>query len=155
MFKLYNVVGTQFWANCWPAKLRSVPPALAKADAAEQRIRPKLDLTDAQPEEPGGSGAGHEYQAGAGPKVGPNMVNYRVHMEPYSDSQGNAPCCQPPHYSLHIPGPSQCPRVEKPHPASVSGTRPAVAGCTRKDIAQVVLNGSGISVSRNRRREQE
>jgi hypothetical protein len=31
---------------------------------------PKVYLTCAQPEEPGGSGTGHEYQAGAGPKHG-------------------------------------------------------------------------------------
>jgi hypothetical protein len=33
--KHYNIVGTQFRANCGPAKLRSVPPALAKADAPD------------------------------------------------------------------------------------------------------------------------
>jgi hypothetical protein len=75
-----------------------------------------------------------------------NMVNlnYRVHIEPFSNSQGVAQCCQPTHYPLHIQGPSQCPRIDKPYPASVSATRPAVAGCTRKDVVQVMLFGSSI-----------
>ena len=80
----------------------------------------------------------------------PNMVNYRVHMAPFS-------CCAvcstvtqcrqtpPPPHSLHITGPAQLPRVDKPHPTSVTGTRPAVTGCTRKEVAQVVLNGSSVS----------
>ena len=37
-------------------------------------------------------------------------------------------CLEPHWLSLHIAGPSQCPRVDKPHPASVPRTRPAVAG---------------------------
>ena len=67
-----------------------------------------------------------------------------------------SPCCAlcrtvtqchqiPPPHSLHITGPAQRPRVDKPHPTSVAGTRPAVAGCARKEVAQVVRNGSGVS----------
>jgi hypothetical protein len=47
--------------------------------------------------------------------------------------------------SLHIAGPSQCPLVDKPHPASVPGTRPAVAGRSRKEIALAVGNGSCVA----------
>jgi hypothetical protein len=39
--------------------------------------------------------------------------------------------------SLHTTGPSQSLRVDKPHPASIAATQPAVAGCVRKDVAQV------------------
>ncbi len=47
-------------------------------------------------------------------------------------------CLQIRWLSLHIAGPSQCPLVDKPHPASVAGTRPAVAGCSRKEVAQAL-----------------
>jgi hypothetical protein len=49
--------------------------------------------------------------------------------------------------SLHIAGPSQCTRVDKlePHHASVPGTRSAVAGRSRKEIAQAVGNGYGVA----------
>ena len=56
-----------------------------------------------------------------------------------------AQCLQSPFHSLRITGPSQYPRVDKPHPASVACTLPAAAGCARKDVAQVVRNGSGVS----------
>ncbi len=46
---------------------------------------------------------------------------------------------------LNITGPSQCPRVDKPHPASIAATRPAVAGCVRKDVEQVIWNGPGVA----------
>ena len=79
----------------------------------------------------------------------PNMVNYRVHMAPFFRLRlmlhsHTVPSTPPPH-SLHITGPAQRPRVDKPHPTSVAGNRPAVAGCARKEVAQVVLNGSGVS----------
>jgi hypothetical protein len=37
--------------------------------------------------------------------------------------------------SLHITGPRQGPRVDKPHPASITSTRPA--GCAWKEVVQV------------------
>ncbi len=54
-------------------------------------------------------------------------------------------CLQPHWPSLHIAGPAQSPRVDKPHPASVPGTLSAVSGRARKTIAQVVHNGSGVA----------
>jgi hypothetical protein len=35
-----------------------------------------------------------------------------------------------------IIGPSQFPQVDKPHPASIAGSRLAVVGSARKDVAQ-------------------
>ena len=35
--------------------------------------------------------------------------------------------------------------VDKPHPASVPGTRSAVAGRSQKEIVQAVWNGSGVT----------
>jgi hypothetical protein len=54
-------------------------------------------------------------------------------------------CLQRYWLSLHIAGPSQSPRVDKLHPASVPETRPAVAGRSPKEIAQAVGNGSGVA----------
>ena len=69
---------------------------------------------------------------------------------------GDAPCSNATYFhstaldktlfhALHIPGPSQSPRVDEPHPATVAGARPAVAGCAIKHVAQVVRNGRGVS----------
>ena len=65
------------------------------------------------------------------------MVLQRLHMEPFSmwhDRRSNRPA------SLHITGPSQSPRVNKPHPASIAGTRPAVPWRPGKVDAQMVWN---------------
>ena len=47
--------------------------------------------------------------------------------------------------SLHIAGPAKSPLIYKPHPASVPGTLPAVAGRSFKTIAQAVWNGSCVT----------
>ncbi len=47
--------------------------------------------------------------------------------------------------SLHITGPSKCPLVDKPHPAFIATTRPAVTGCVREDVEQVVWNGPSVA----------
>ncbi len=41
------------------------------------------------------------------------------------------------------------PRVYKPHPASIACTRPAVAGCTWKEVLEVALNCSGVTYWHN------
>ena len=43
-------------------------------------------------------------------------------------------------HSLHVTGPRHCPRIDEPHPASIASTRPAVARCDWKQIAQMVRN---------------
>ena len=43
-------------------------------------------------------------------------------------------------HSLHVTGPRHCPRIDEPHPASIASTRPAVARCSWKQVAQVVRN---------------
>ena len=60
-------------------------------------------------------------------------------------------CFVPRSTSLHITGPTQSPRVDKPHPATIACTRPAVAGSAWKNIAQVVGNCSGITDGDNRK----
>ena len=54
-------------------------------------------------------------------------------------------CLQLQWLSLHIAGPAQSPRVDKPHPASVPGTLPAVAGRSHEMIAQAVRNCSCVT----------
>jgi hypothetical protein len=73
------------------------------------------------------------YQTVAGSKHGELSCSHGTFLQ---TALYVAPCLHPPFHSLHITGPSQCPRVEKPHPASVAGTRPAVAGCARKEVVQ-------------------
>ena len=51
----------------------------------------------------------------------------------------------PPSCSLHITGPRQCPRVDKPHAASITSTLPAVAGCAREEVAKVMRNCSCVT----------
>jgi hypothetical protein len=54
--------------------------------------------------------------------------------------------------SLNITGPSQCPRIDKPRPASIAGTvtLPAVAGRHGKVVAQAVWNCSRAAYWYNR-----
>ena len=47
--------------------------------------------------------------------------------------------------SLHVQGPSQSPRVDEPHPASIASTRSAVAGSARKCVVQVVRDSAGVT----------
>jgi hypothetical protein len=52
---------------------------------------------------------------------------------------------QPYWLSLLIAGPSQCPLVDKQHPATVPRTRLAVTWRSWKETAQAVQNGSSVS----------
>ena len=54
-------------------------------------------------------------------------------------------CLQVQWLSLHIAGPAQCPRVDKPHPASVPRPLPAVTGRSLEMIAQAVRNCSCVT----------
>ncbi len=49
----------------------------------------------------------------------------------------------------------QGPRVDKPHLASISRIRPAVAGRALKDVAKVVRNCSGVTDWHNRKFTQD
>jgi hypothetical protein len=76
-------------------------------------------------------GTGHKYWRVAGPnlKYGELACSHGTFLQAALDV---ALCLQPPFHSLHIAGPSKCPRVDKPHPASVAGTRPAVGAPGKK-----------------------
>ncbi len=58
-------------------------------------------------------------------------------------------CLQLQWLSLHIAGPAQCPRVDKPHPASVPRPLPAVAGRSLEMIAQAVQYCSCVTDRNN------
>jgi hypothetical protein len=142
-------VCTTISANDPPQKVRSTifaPPQVEHRGATEPHILPKAYLADAQQNNPSDSGSGHVYQTGAGPEDEEFSCSHGtfLHVAPYV-AQSHSAITPPPPHSLHITGPAQLPRVDKPHPTSVAGTRPAVAGCTRKEVAQVVLNGSSVS----------
>jgi hypothetical protein len=53
--------------------------------------------------------------------------------------------------SLHVPGPSQSPRVDEPHLASIASTRSSVAGSARKCVAQVVQDNAGDTDGNHRK----
>ena len=67
------------------------------------------------------------------------MVVPRVHMEHFSMHTA-IPCDL-----LQVTGPSQCPRVDEPHPASIACTLPAVAGSARKGVAHAVRNSPSVT----------
>ncbi len=46
---------------------------------------------------------------------------------------------------LQVTGPSQRPRVDEPHPASIACARPPVAGSARKGIAHAVRDSTGVT----------
>ncbi len=60
-------------------------------------------------------------------------------------------CFVPRSTSLHITGPTQSPRDDNSHPATIACTRLVVAGSAWKNIAQVVGNCSGITDGDNRK----
>ncbi len=53
--------------------------------------------------------------------------------------------------SLHVPGPSQSPLVDEPHPASITSTRTAVAGSAKKCVVQVVRDSAGVTDGNHRK----
>ena len=57
--------------------------------------------------------------------------------------------------SLHITGPSKCPRIDKPHTASIARTRPAVARRAWKVVVQVVWDCPRITNRYNRQFSQD
>ncbi len=74
-------------------------------------------------------------------------------MEPFSMWHEDAQTALP--VSLHITGPTQCPRVDKPHTTSIAETRPAVARRPRKVVAQVVWDCPSVTNWYNRQFSQD
>ncbi len=120
------------------------PPQGHDWDASETHIGLTVYLTAALPDESNGIHTGHTVQRGACPKHGDASRSHRTFLHMASRAE-------PPPRLLHIQGPSKFTRVDKPHPASIAGSRLAVAGSARKDVAQVIWNGSCIADCDNRK----
>ncbi len=84
----------------------------------------------------------------------PNMVNYCAHMEPFSMSHFMSHTRTVNLTSIHYISRDHPNAHELTNPASIAGSRPAVAGCARKDVEQVVRNGSCVSNRHNRKLSQ-
>ena len=131
------------------------PPQVHGGDATDQHILPKVYLTNAQPDDPSDRSTGLVYHTGAGSKHG-ELSCHSVHMEPFSMTHNMSHCAFNP-LSIHY--------ILRDHPNiheltnhilhSVAGTRPAVAGCSRKDVVPLVRNGSCVTNRHNRKFSQD
>ena len=120
------------------------PPQVSDADARERHIQPKVFIRDALPEEPSGIGTAHPEQTIAWPKHGYASRSHGTFL--HASSRAATP-----QVSLHVPRPSQSPRVDEPHLASIASTRSAVAGRARKCIAQVVRDSASVTDGNHRK----
>ncbi len=114
------------------------PPQVNDTDATEPHIRPKVYIGDALPEEPSGIVTARPETTTARAKPGDAWCSHGIFLQAASrDATHRA--------SLHVPGPSQSPRVDEPHPASIASTRSAVAWSSRECVAQVVRDSAGVT----------
>ena len=113
------------------------PPQLHERDATEPHIWPNVYFAYAQPREPTRIVRGQPEQTLAWPKHGDASCSHGTFLPAASRAAI-------PWDLLHVTGPSQCPRVDEPHSASIACARPAVAGSARKGIAHAVRNSPGV-----------
>jgi hypothetical protein len=140
-----NGMCTSFLADTLPKQASSTvfdPPQVSNADARERHIQPKVYIHDALPEEPNGFGTAHPEQTKA--------QTWRC-MDTWNLFSVRRRALQPFKISLHVPRPSQSPRVDEPHLASIASTRSAVAGSARKCVAQVVRDSAGVTYGNHRK----
>ena len=112
-------------------------PQVHELDATEPHIWPNVYLADALPREPIRIVRAPPEQTVAWPKDGDVTCSHGT-IRP-AGSRATIPCDL-----LHVTGPSQCPRVDEPHSASVARTWSAVAGSARKGVAHAVRNSTGV-----------
>ena len=121
------------------------PPQVNDTDATEPHIRPKVYIGDALSEEPNGIVAARPAPTIARPKHGDAGCSHGTFLHAASRAATLRD-------SLHVPGPSQRPRVDEPHPASIASTRrSAVAGSARKCVVQVVRDSAGVTDGNHRK----
>jgi hypothetical protein len=142
-------VCTSFLADTPPKQALSTvfaPPQDNGSDATEPHIRPQVYIGDALPEEPSEIVAARPAPTIARPKHGDAGCSHGTFLHAASRAATLRD-------SLHVQGPSQSPRVDEPHPASIASTRSAVAagGSARKCVAQVVLDSAGVSDGNHRK----
>ncbi len=101
------------------------PPQPHERDATVPHILPNVYLADSLPSEPSKIIRGQPKQTVAWPKHGrcDASCSHRTFLPAASASRAAIPWDL-----LHVTGPSQCARVDEPHPASIACARPAVAG---------------------------
>lgn len=134
-------VCTSFLADTPPKQVSSTvfdSPQVSDTEATEQHIRPKVYIGDALPEEPSGIVTAQPEQTIAWPKHGDASRSHGTFL--HESSRAATPW-----NSLQVPGPSQSPRVDEPHLASIASTRSAVAWSARKCVAQVVRDSAGVT----------
>jgi hypothetical protein len=82
-------------------------------DASEPPTRPKVYRDEALPVKPNGIVTGHAEQTGACTNHGAASNSHRTFL--HAALRTDIPLD-----SIHITGPSQCPRVDEPHPAPIA-----------------------------------
>ena len=138
---------TSFLADTPPKQALSTvfaPPQDNGSDTTEPHTRPQVYIGDALPEEPSEIVAARPAPTIARPKHGDAGCSHGTFLHAASRAATLRD-------SLHVPGPSQSPRVDEPHPASIASTRSAVAGSARKCVAQVVRDSAGVSDGNHRK----
>jgi hypothetical protein len=123
-------------------------PQLHERDATAPHIWPNVYLADALPREPIRIVRGQPEQTAAWPKHGDASCSHGTFLP--AGSRAAIPWDL-----LQVTGPSQCPRVDEPHPASIACARPAVAGSARKGVAHAVRNSSSITDRYHRKFAQD
>ena len=116
------------------------PQQPLERDATEPHIWPNVYLADALLREPVRIIRAQLEQTLAWPKHADVSGSHGTLSVRPAGSSANIP-----RYLLHVTGPSQCPRVDEPHPASIACARPPVAGSARKGVAHAVRDSTGVT----------
>ncbi len=114
------------------------PQQVHELEATEQHIWPNVYLADAFLREPNRIVRAQPEQTVALPKHGDASCSHGTFLPAASRAAI-------PWVLLQVTGPSQCPRVDEPHPASVACARPPVAGSARKGVAHAVRDSTGVT----------
>jgi hypothetical protein len=140
-------VCTSFLAYTPPKPASSTvfdPPQVSDEDDTDPHIRPKVYIRNALPEETSGIGTAHAEQTIAWSKHGHALRSHGTFLHALARAAT-------PQDSLHVPRPSQSPRVDEAHLASIASTLSAVAGSARKCVAQVVQDGASVTHGNHRK----
>ncbi len=110
-------------------------PKLHERDATEPHIWPNVYLANALLREPIRIVRAQPEQTVARPKHGDASCSHETFL----------PRAAIPWVLLQVTGPSQCPLVDEPHPASIPCARPPVAGSARKGVAHAVRDRTRVT----------
>jgi hypothetical protein len=113
------------------------PPQLHERDTTEPHIWPNVYLADALLREPIRIVSAQPEQTVAWPKHADASCSHGTFYP-----AGSHAAIQ---WDLLQVTPSQCPRVDEPHPASIASARPPVAGSARKGVAHALRDSTGVT----------